>query len=126
MLFRSGVLASVQMVKRLFIPTGVKFATELAGSIAAMKAVSVSASVQKDLLATVNELLSGAAEKLTTLEASMEKAHHVAEVAKRAEAFRDKVVVAMNDLRKDIDALESVTPAELWPVPTYADMLFKL
>jgi len=118
--------ASVQMVKRLFIPTGVKFATELAGSIAAMKAVSVSASVQKDLLATVNELLSSAAEKLTALEASMEKAHHVAEVAKRAEAFRDKVVVAMNDLRKDIDALESVTPAELWPVPTYADMLFKL
>jgi glutamine synthetase len=40
-----------------------------------------------------------------------------------AAAFRDKVAPA---LRTDIDALESICPAELWPVPTYADLLFKL
>jgi len=36
------------------------------------------------------------------------------------------VVVAASDLRADIDALETITPLELWPVPSYADMLFKL
>jgi glutamine synthetase len=50
----------------------------------------------------------------------------VADIAKRAEAFRDKVFVAMSALRKDIDALEGLVSANLWPVPTYAEMLFKL
>jgi glutamine synthetase len=118
--------ASVQMVKRLFIPAGLKFAAELAGAIGALKTASAPATVQKALLAIVSSLLSGASEKVATLEAAIEKAHHVTDVAKRAEAFRDKVVVAMNSLRKDIDALEGVTPTELWPVPTYAEMLFKL
>ncbi len=118
--------AAVQMVKRLFIPAGIKFATKLAKSIAAFKAVSVSASVQKDLLATVNELVSSAANNLAVLEAAIKKAHKIADVEKRAEAFRDKVNVVVSELRKDIDALEGITPANIWPVPTYADMLFKL
>ncbi len=29
-------------------------------------------------------------------------------------------------LREDIDALEVITPTELWPVPDYADLLFRL
>jgi len=118
--------ASVQMVKRLFIPAGMKFAAELAGGIGALKSASAPATVQKELLAAVSGLLSATSEKVAVLEAAIEKAHHVADVAKRAEAFRDKVVVAMNALRKDIDTLEGVTPAEFWPVPTYAEMLFKL
>ena len=118
--------ASVQMVKRLFIPAGMKFAAELAVAIGALKSASGSAVVQKGLLATVSGLLEAASEKLAVLEGAIEKAHHVAEVGKRAEAFRDKVVVAMNELRKDIDVLEGVTPSEIWPVPTYAEMLFKL
>ena len=32
----------------------------------------------------------------------------------------------MKTLRTDIDALEMIVPRELWPVPTYADLLFKL
>jgi glutamine synthetase len=32
----------------------------------------------------------------------------------------------MAGLRNDIDALEKLMPRELWPVPTYADLLFKL
>ncbi len=118
--------ASVQMVRRLFVPAGMKFAAELAAGIGALKSATAPATVQKELLATVSGLLAAAAEKLAVLETAIEKAHHVAEVAKRAEAFRDKVVVAMNALRKDIDALEGVTPTEIWPVPTYAEMLFKL
>ena len=118
--------AAVQMVKRLFIPAGIKFASELAGAIGSLKSAAAPATVQKELLATVSGLLAAASEKLAVLEDAITKAHHVADVAKRAEAFRDKVVSAMNDLRKDIDLLEGVTPSELWPVPTYAEMLFKL
>ena len=114
------------MVKRLFLSAVVKFTSELAGTVNALKSVPASSVVQKELLKTVSGLLESANEKLKVLETVIEKAHHVNDVLKRAEAFRDKVVVAMNDLRKDIDTLEGLMPARLWPVPTYSEMLFKL
>ncbi|MFH1799611.1 MAG: glutamine synthetase III [Candidatus Omnitrophota bacterium] len=118
--------AAVQMVKRQYLPAVMEFTKDLAKTIAQVKAVAGSAKVQKELLTKVTGLLESANEKLELLEAAIEKAHGVPDITKRAEAFRDKVVVAMNALRKDIDALEGLTPANLWPVPTYAEMLFKL
>jgi glutamine synthetase len=35
-------------------------------------------------------------------------------------------MATMTDLREDIDMLETLIPRKLWPVPTYADLLFKL
>jgi glutamine synthetase len=32
----------------------------------------------------------------------------------------------MRALRVDIDALEMIVPRDMWPVPTYTDLLFKL
>jgi glutamine synthetase len=118
--------AAVQMVNRQFLPAAMKFAEQLAGAIAQLKSASASFKVQKELLEKVSDLLESASAKLVTLEGAIEKAHATQDIVKRADAFRDKVVVAANALRKDIDALEGLLPAELWPVPTYAEMLFKL
>ena len=43
---------------------------------------------------------------------------------KKAKLYRDSVFTAQTALRSDIDALEQIMPKNLWPVPTYADMLF--
>jgi glutamine synthetase len=118
--------ASVQMVKRQYLPAVIRFAQCLASGIEQLKSVSASSKVQKALLEKVSDLLESAGEKLEALEDAIEKAHAVRDIIKRAEAFRDKVVVAANALRKDIDALEGLVPADIWPVPTYAEMLFKL
>ena len=48
------------------------------------------------------------------------------DTVKKAETYRDKVVTAMQALRADIDAIEMIVPKDMWPVPTYADLLFKL
>jgi len=29
----------------------------------------------------------------------------------------------MNELRASVDALEALVPADLWPLPTYSEML---
>ncbi len=118
--------AAVQMVKRQYLPAVIKFTKDLAKTVSELKAAGAPFKVQKELLTKVSALLESANEKLEVLESSIEKAHAVADIAKRAEAFRDKVFVAMSALRKDIDALEGLVSANLWPVPTYAEMLFKL
>ena len=97
---------------------------ELAGTIASLKAAGDSAAVQSDLLKKISLLLESAAAKTATLEAATNAAHAIANLDRRAQAFRDKVFTAQFALRQDIDALETLLPKRLWPVPSYADMLF--
>ncbi len=118
--------AALDMVKSLYIPAVVPFTKELAESIESLETVDCSAEVQRDLLEKVEVLLTSAYRKTQELEKERGKALKVTDSLKRAEAFRDKVLVAMNDLRKDIDTLETIVPRKLWPVPTYADLLFNL
>ncbi|MEO0248649.1 MAG: hypothetical protein ABIN58_03700, partial [candidate division WOR-3 bacterium] len=63
---------------------------------------------------------------LIRLEGAVTKAQAIADTVKRAESYRDNVVTAMQALRADIDALEMLVPRDMWPVPNYADLLFKL
>lgn len=45
---------------------------------------------------------------------------------KRAEAFRDNVLPAMESLRKAVDGLESGCAKQYWPYPSYGDILFSV
>ncbi len=119
-------LTAIDMVKKQFIPAATEYATFLAESIASFKAVSVSAPVQEDLLKKLGVLLTSSYKNLGKLEAATAKAQETADTVKKAETYRDKVVTAMKTLRTDIDALEMIVPRDMWPVPTYADLLFKL
>jgi glutamine synthetase len=114
------------MVKKQFIPATAEYATFLAESVASFKTVSVAAPVQEDILKKLSALLASAYKNLGKLEAATAKAQETADTVKKAETYRDKVVTAMKALRTDIDALEMIVPGDMWPVPTYADLLFKL
>ncbi len=119
-------LAAIDMTRKLFQPAVMKYASTLAKNISQLKAVAVKTPVQKDILTQISELLESAHENLGALEAALKKAQGIHHAKERAEAFRDKVAVAMKKLRDDIDSLEMLVPRDLWPVPSYADMLFKL
>ncbi|MBO1224708.1 MAG: glutamine synthetase III [Candidatus Scalindua sediminis] len=117
---------SLDMVKSLYIPAVIPFIKELAETIEKLEVVSGPVYVEKELLARVSALLESAYRKTEKLETELEKAHEIADSFKRAAAFRDKVLATMEELRKDIDTLETIAPRKLWPVPTYADLLYKL
>jgi glutamine synthetase len=112
-----------QMVRRQFLPAAMLFMTELGNSV---KAAGAAAKVQKALLAEVGALVAAADKNVKLVEKEAEKAHGAGDAFKVAAAFRDKVVPTLRSLRADVDALESLCPGDLWPVPTYADLLFKL
>jgi len=119
-------LCAVYMVKRLFIPAVMKYTDQLAQTISTLKSIGSPVSVQKDVLSKVSTHLEGASDKLAKLEGAIKKAQALTESHVKAEAYRDKVLPAMNELREDIDALETFLPSESWPVPIYAEMLFNL
>jgi glutamine synthetase len=114
---------AMQMVRRLYFPAAIRYMTELGNSMAV---AGKSASVQKELQETIGNLLTSANKKLKKLAEETAKAQAIDKVDKQAVAFRDKVRTSLNDLRSDIDAIEVLMPRDLWPVPAYSDMLFKL
>ena len=114
---------ALHMTRRQFVPAVVRYMTELGQSV---QATGAQGAVQKDLLAQVGGLLQSAVNNALTVEREADKARRADGAEKQAAAFRDKVVPALAGLRADIDALEAMTPSDLWPVPTYSDLLFKL
>ncbi|MDP3920386.1 MAG: glutamine synthetase III [Candidatus Omnitrophota bacterium] len=118
--------ASIDMVKKQYLPVVMAYAAELAENIKTLKAVSAPSAVQKNILTKISQHLIGASKSLAALEEATGKAHGAGDAEKCAKAYRDSVVPVQNALREDIDALEVLLPADLWPVPSYATMLFKL
>jgi glutamine synthetase len=119
-------LTAIDMVKKQFLPAAIEYATFLADSIDSFKSVSVSAPVQVDLVKKLGSLLASSYKTLAKLEGAAAKAQAIADTVKKAESYRDNVVTAMQALRADIDALEMLVPRDMWPVPNYTDLLFKL
>jgi glutamine synthetase len=117
---------AISMTKTQYLPNVTAFVRELAETVIAIKGAGADISVPAALLTKVNDLLASAAKKLATLESATAKANAIDDAHAKAKAFHDSVFTAQVDLRKDIDALEVLLPRDLWPVPTYQEMLFDL
>lgn len=119
-------LTAIDMAKKQLIPAGIRYATVLADSISNFRTISADTSVPEDLLRKVTSLLASSYASLISLENCVAQAQGMGETVKKAETYRDLVVTSMQALRRDIDGLETIVSADIWPVPTYADLLFNL
>jgi len=119
-------LTTLDMARTLYIPAVINYISDLAGSVCVVVDAGGAAQVQKALLDRATSLLESAHAKIDCLDSALEKARKTRGLKKQAMFFRDEVVLRMEKLRADIDALEMLVPRAQWPVPTYADMLFKL
>jgi len=119
---------AISMVSIKYIPAVITFTKNLADSINAVKSAVADAdvSVQTSLLKETSTLLVQAQAALKALQDVTAKANDIAEVPAAAKFFRDSVMPAMNALRAPIDALEVIVQKDLWPVPTYSDLLFEV
>jgi glutamine synthetase len=71
----------------------------------------------------VNELVDRLTEAIQALsEKNQEQGGD--DVVSKAEHMRANIIPAMNEVRDVVDRLERLVPDDLWPVPTYRDMLF--
>lgn len=122
-------LTALEIANRQILPAGIAFATELAQSINTVKATGVKAltSAQEELLKEVSAALASMKKNITALEKNQAKAENMhGDTYKQALFYKDSVFTAINTLRADADKLETVVDKDLWPLPTYADLLFNL
>jgi glutamine synthetase len=118
----------ISMVSTKYIPSIIKYTKKLADSINAVKSAvgDADVSVQTDLLKEVSSLLVKSQAALKKLQEVVTEALAKAEGAEMATYFKDAVVPVMGELRTPIDALELIVEKDIWPVPTYGDLLFEV
>ncbi|MEN6412630.1 MAG: glutamine synthetase III [Veillonellales bacterium] len=122
-------LTMIEMAKRQILPAVIKFATQLAASINTIKATGIAADVtaQTELLTEAASLIADLKEKTAVLEKSVEKAAKASgDTYEQAAVFRFDVFEKMAALREVADTLETIVDKELWPMPTYGDLLFNV
>jgi glutamine synthetase len=117
----------IDMASKQIIPAVIKYTTVLAQSINAVKAAAdVDTSAQVELLTETSALLSDAKVALSKLIDVTEKAAEIEEAGEQATYFRDEVKAAMEGLRTPVDQLEMIVDKELWPMPSYGDLIFEV
>jgi glutamine synthetase len=113
----------VLMANRYILPAAFEYQRRVGESVAAVRAGGGSSTQGKKLLATYTKLVDNFKAQTDALAKLLDN-HNGAPSEKHAKYMRDKVVPAMAGLREVGDEIELLTPHELWPLPTYREMLF--
>ena len=117
----------IDMASKQIIPAVIKYTTQLANSLNAVKQACPEAdsSVQAELLIETSALLSDMKVALAALTDAVAVCVKMESKA-QALAYREKVVPAMEALRTPADKLEMIVDKELWPFPSYGDLMFEV
>src|SRR5687767_10392482 len=113
----------VLMANRYILPAAYKYLGEVATTVSAVKTAGGSAKEPKKMLDKLSKIVDDAKSGVDHLQELLDHDHDGSAV-KHAKYFRDKVIPAMTALREAGDALECLVPQNLWPLPTYREMLF--
>jgi glutamine synthetase len=112
----------VLMANRYIFPAALEYQKRVAESVAATKAAGATSREGKKLLDGFTKLIDRFKAQTDKLADALE--HSSTSTEKHAKYMRDTVVPAMATLREFGDQIELVVPHEIWPLPTYREMLF--
>jgi glutamine synthetase len=112
----------VLMANRYILPAALKYQKDVAESVAAVRDAGGSVKEAKKMLDRVTSLVDELRQRTDKLADALDE--HAPNAEKHAKFMRDTIVPAMTALRDTGDQIELVVPHELWPLPTYREMLF--
>ncbi len=112
----------VLMADRYILPAAFEYMKQVGQSVAAAKAAGVPSKEGKKTLAWLVKAIDQF--RVQTVKLEQAAAHGGGSSEKHAKYMRDTVVPTMVRLRELGDQLELMIPHQIWPLPTYREMLF--
>ncbi len=119
-------LTMIDMASKHIIPAVVKYTKFLAETVIAVREAGADSSVQSDTLTEVSAYLKEAKAALKVLIEAQAKAKTVRAGKEQAFEYRRSVTTAMEALRRPVDKLEMIVDKEMWPMPSYGDLIFEV
>ncbi|CAM3316549.1 glutamine synthetase III [Mycobacterium frederiksbergense] len=113
---------ALEIGSTVILPAAVRYQTELAQNVASLKAAGVEPDLT--LLQMVSEPIGALTAALATLKEGL--SHHADSATEEAKHAQSALLPAMEAVRAAADTLESMVADDLWPLPTYQEMLYIL
>lgn len=120
-------LTMIEMAKRDIIPAVSDFVADLCQNVAAKQAVcdKIPFETEKNLIARLSELNDKVSAAVAKLESDL-KSVNVSDVGAASQKMAHVVIPDMEEVRKYVDEMETLTSADYWPYPTYYDLLYSV
>ncbi len=119
-------LTMIDMATKQFVPAATKYTKALADTVLAVKAAGVEPLVQMEMLKDTQEYLNDTKAALKKLIEVHGQATTITCEKEKAFFFKNEVMPAMEALRKPVDKLEMLVDKEMWPMPSYGDLMFEV
>ncbi|ORV49246.1 glutamine synthetase [Mycolicibacter engbaekii] len=114
---------ALELGSTTILPAAIRYQTELAQNVAALTAAGVTPSLT--LLQNISEPINALVAALDTLKKALSE-HSAESALDEAKHAQEALLPAMDAVRVAADTLESVVADDLWPLPTYQEMLYIL
>jgi glutamine synthetase len=112
----------VSMAKNQILPAALQHQQRVAEAVAATQAAGVECADSVSALRSFVDLVTNLRKATAVVEQAA--AHHESDPMKHATRISQELKPAMAELRNVVDNLETIVAADLWPLPTYRDLLF--
>ena len=118
----------VDMAKTQIAPAVSAYASELAGTSAAKKALdsALACGYETELVRKLSALTDRIYDGAVAVENSLLSLAAAEDIGGEAALIRDKVLAGMGELRVACDEAETLTAKRYWPYPSYGDLLFSV
>ncbi len=119
-------LTMIDMVKRDILPAMSRYSAELA-SAATAKSNWLSGKLcayESETVKRMSELIDKAYNSVKKLESDIEDSKNICDKSELAVFYKDIIISDMASLRESVDAMEEIASSDVWPYPTYGDLLF--
>ena len=116
----------IDIASKQIIPAVIKYTKSLADTVNSVMAAGVEATVQTELLKETSALLSQTKEALRKLTEVAAQAAAMEAGEAQARYYYEAVMPAMSDLRAPVDELEMIVDKDMWPMPSYGDLIFEV
>ena len=119
-------LTMIDMANKQILPAVNAYAADVASNLAIKQDMGVACKAETKLLKKLSDGADAISDDIDALVEAHDAMIATADVQARGDACRDSVLPAMEQLRKDADAMETICSKEYWPLPSYNDILFYL
>ena len=116
-------LTMCEITLKQILPAALEFTTRLADNVSKLSALGMTVGAQNEMLLNVSKLINAAYAAEKKLEETQRAVKSETDLQTEANLCHEKVFAAMQELREYCDRLETLVPKELWPFPTYGDLL---
>lgn len=116
----------IDMASKQFIPAFIGYTKTLADTVIAVREAGADVEVQSEILKEVSALLKETRDALRKLETVTEAASAMEAGPEQARFYYTDVIPEMDALRKPVDKLEMIVDKEVWPMPSYGDLIFEV